>query len=68
MAEYLCKVADASGRVFSQVEPASSITEARQKLADRGLFVYHVRARGGLLGGTLGTRRDRTVRGVSPCR
>ena len=63
MAEYLCKVADASGRVFSQVEPASSITEARQKLADRGLFVYHVRARGGLLGGTLGTRRDRTVRG-----
>jgi len=62
MAEYLCKVADASGRVFSQVEPASSITEARQKLADRGLFVYHVRARGGLLGGTLGSRRDRTVR------
>ncbi len=62
MAEYLCKVADASGRVFSQVEPASSITEARQKLADRGLFVYHVRPRGGLLGGTLGSRRDRTVR------
>ncbi len=62
MAEYLCKVADASGRVFSQVEPASSITEARQKLDDRGLFVYHVRARGGLLGGTLGSRRDRTVR------
>ena len=62
MAEYLCKVADASGRVFSQVEPASSITEARQKLADRGLFVYNVRQRGGLLGGTLGTRRDRTVR------
>jgi type IV pilus assembly protein PilC len=62
MAEYLCKVADASGRVFSQVEPASSITEARQKLADRGLFVYHVRARGGLLGGTLVSRRDRTVR------
>ena len=62
MAEYLCKVADASGRVFSQVEPASSITEARQKLADRGLFVYNVRQRGGLLGGTLGSRRDRTVR------
>ncbi len=62
MAEYLCKVADATGRVFSQVEPASSITEARQKLADRGLFVYHVRLRGGLLGGTLGSRRDRTVR------
>jgi type IV pilus assembly protein PilC len=62
MAEYLCKVADATGRVFSQVEPASSITEARQKLADRGLFVYQVRPRGGLLGGTLGRRRDRTVR------
>ena len=28
MAEFVCKVADASGRVFSQVEPAESIDEA----------------------------------------
>ena len=62
MGEYVCKVADASGRVFSQVEPASSITEARQKLSDRGLFVYQVRPRNGLFGGNLVARRDRSVR------
>jgi type IV pilus assembly protein PilC len=62
MAEFLCKVADASGRVYSQVEPAQSIAEARQKLSDRGLFVYQVRPREGLLGEALGQRRDSTVR------
>src|SRR5689334_5730564 len=62
MAEFVCKVADASGRVFSQVEAAQSITEARQKLSDRGLFVYQVRPRDGLLGQTLG-RRDKTIKG-----
>ena len=50
MAEFLCKVADGSGKVFLQVEPAESMTEARQKLADRGLFVYNVRPRAGVLG------------------
>jgi type IV pilus assembly protein PilC len=61
MAEFVCKVADSSGRVFSQVEPAQSIAEARQKLSDRGLFVYQVRPRDVLAG--LGQRRDKTVHG-----
>ena len=63
MAEFLCKVADGSGRVFLQVEPAESITEARQKLADRGLFVYNVRPRAGLLGQLFGRRRQKSVDG-----
>jgi type IV pilus assembly protein PilC len=62
MAEFVCKVADASGRVFSHVEPAQSIAEARQKLSDRGLFVYQVRARDGFFGETM-TRHGKAVRG-----
>src|SRR6202140_3357542 len=63
MAEFLCKVADASGRVFSQIEPAESISEARQKLSDRGLFVYQVRARESLLGQALGRKGGKSVDG-----
>jgi len=63
MGEFVCKVADASGKVYSQVEPAQSIAEARQKLSDRGLFVYNVRPRDTLFGEALGKRRDNTVRG-----
>lgn len=63
MAEYLCKVADASGRVFSQVEAAESITEARQKLADRGFYVYQVRAHQGLIGQAFGRRTAKTADG-----
>src|SRR5260370_37349063 len=48
MAEFVCRVADSTGRVFSQVEPAQSVNEARQKLAERGLYVYSVKPRGGL--------------------
>src|SRR6202795_3444329 len=62
MGEFVCKVADASGRVYSQVEPAQSIAEARQKLSDRGLFVYQVRPRD-VIGEALGQRREKTVRG-----
>jgi type IV pilus assembly protein PilC len=62
MAEFVCKVADSSGRVYSQVEPAQSIAEARQKLSDRGLFVYQVRPRE-VMGGAFGQRRDHKVRG-----
>src|SRR5579862_8557605 len=61
MAEFLCKVADGSGKVFMQVEPAESITEARQKLSDRGLFVYNVRPRAGFLGEAFGQRRQKSV-------
>jgi type IV pilus assembly protein PilC len=63
MAEFLCKVADGSGKVFSHVEPAESIAEARQKLSDRGLFVYNVRPRAGLLGQMFGRRRQKSVDG-----
>jgi type IV pilus assembly protein PilC len=52
MAEFVCKVADPAGRVFSQVEAAQSVSEARQKLSDRGLYVYSVQQRGGLFGRT----------------
>jgi type IV pilus assembly protein PilC len=63
MAEFVCKVADASGRVFSQVEAAVSMTEARQKLSDRGLFVYQVRPREGVIGHALGRRGNHLVQG-----
>jgi type IV pilus assembly protein PilC len=63
MAEFLCKVADGSGKVFNQVEPAESATEARQKLSDRGLFVYNVRPRAGVLGQAFGQRRQKSVDG-----
>jgi type IV pilus assembly protein PilC len=63
MAEFLCKVADGTGKVFLHVEPAESVTEARQKLSDRGLFVYNVRPRSGLLGQLLGSKRQKSVDG-----
>src|SRR5579863_9366871 len=63
MAEFLCKVADGTGKVFMQVEPAESMVEARQKLTDRGLFVYNVRPRDGLIGQLLGQKRQKSVDG-----
>src|SRR5579862_1107158 len=62
MAEFVCKVADTGGRVFSQVEAAQSMAEARQKLSDRGLFVYSVQPRGGILGQAVGGRRERSLK------
>jgi type IV pilus assembly protein PilC len=44
MAEFVCKVGDASGRIFQQLETAQSEEEVRQKLADRGFFVFSVRS------------------------
>lgn len=43
MAEFVCKVGDTTGRVFQQVETAQSEGEARQKLSDRGFYVFSVR-------------------------
>lgn len=63
MGEFVCKVADGSGKVFLQIEPAESVTEARQKLSDRGLFVYNVRPRAGILGQLAGQRRQKSVDG-----
>jgi type IV pilus assembly protein PilC len=63
MAEFVCRVADAEGRVFSHVEAASSLDEARQKLADRGLYVYSVESRGGQLAALVRRSSSRQVGG-----
>jgi len=62
MGEFVCRVADANGRVFSHVEAAASLSEARQRLVERGLYVYSVDQRKDLLSG-LRRRRDRVVSG-----
>src|SRR5215813_10620100 len=63
MGEFVCRVADANGRVFSHVEAAGTSTEARQKLADRGLYVYSVEARNSLLSGLLNRQSSRQIGG-----
>ncbi|HXX99423.1 MAG TPA: type II secretion system F family protein [Candidatus Limnocylindrales bacterium] len=63
MGEFVCRVADANGRVFSHIEAATTQEEARQKLADRGLFVYSVNARSSLVSGFLGVRKERKIGG-----
>ena len=63
MGEFVCRVADANGRVFSHVEPAGTITEARQKLADRGLYVYSVESRSSLVSGLLNRQSSKQVGG-----
>jgi type IV pilus assembly protein PilC len=63
MGEFVCRVADAEGRVFSHVEAAGSLDEARQKLADRGLYVYSVETRGGKLAGLLRRSNSRQIGG-----
>jgi type IV pilus assembly protein PilC len=63
MGEFVCRVADAEGRVFSHVEAASSLDEARQKLADRGLYVYSVESRGGQLAALVRRSNSRQVGG-----
>ena len=60
MAEFVCKVGDATGHVFQHLETAQSELEARQKLADRGLYVYGVRPNlsvSRLLSGSRGSRK-----------
>lgn len=63
MGEFVCRVADANGRVFALVEGAQTQTEVRQKLQDRGLFVYSVRPRSGIVTGFARRPRERTVGG-----
>jgi type IV pilus assembly protein PilC len=62
MADFVCKVADASGRIFQQVETAQSEGEARQKLSDRGFYVFSVRNQFDLLAQFGQARRDRKIR------
>ncbi len=63
MGEFVCRVADANGRVFSQVEAAGTVDEARQKMADRGLYVYSVESRSSLVSGFTNRSRARQVSG-----
>ena len=63
MGEFVCRVADSEGRVFSHVEAASSPDEARQKLADRGLYIYSVKSRGGRLVSLIRRSSDRQIGG-----
>src|ERR1700675_3316715 len=63
MGEFVCRVADAEGRVFSHVEAAGTLEEVRQKLADRGLYVYSVETRGGRIGNLVRRRSDRQIGG-----
>lgn len=62
MAEFVCKVGDPTGKVFQQVESAQDEAEARQKLADRGLFVFSIKRYAGVMG-LGGSRQGRRVRG-----
>lgn len=62
MAEFVCKVGDTTGRVFQQVETAQSEEEARQKLADRGFYVFSVRGHLNLLAQLGRSGRDRAIR------
>jgi type IV pilus assembly protein PilC len=64
MGEFVCRVADANGRVYSHVEAAGTQAEARQKLADRGLYVYSVESRSGLVSGMLQRTSSRQVGGT----
>src|SRR5271169_5298440 len=63
MGQFLCRVADADGRVFSHVEPATSLEEARQKLVDRGLYVYSVETSGQRLADLFRRKSGRQVGG-----
>jgi type IV pilus assembly protein PilC len=63
MGEFVCRVADASGRVFSHVEAAATVDEARQKLTDRGYYIYSVEQRSSLVSGMLGVRKERKIGG-----
>ncbi len=63
MGQFYCRVADADGRVFSHVEPAGSLEEARQKLVDRGLYVYSVESRGGRLAALVRQKSGREIGG-----
>jgi type IV pilus assembly protein PilC len=63
MGEFVCRVADANGRVFSQVEAAGTLEEARQKLSDRGFYVYSVESRNSLVSGMFNRSGRRQVRG-----
>ena len=62
MAEFVCKVGDPSGRILQQVESAQSEGEARQKLAERGFYVFSVRTNLDIIAQLTKGRNDRSIR------
>jgi type IV pilus assembly protein PilC len=67
MPEFICKVADASGRVYVEREAAESEQDVRRKLGERGLLVYSVTSGGGLVAQVvpaLRGARQRTLSGA----
>ncbi|HWF37495.1 MAG TPA: type II secretion system F family protein [Candidatus Acidoferrales bacterium] len=62
MAEYVCKVGDPSGRILQHVETAQSEGELRQKLAERGFYVFAVRPNLDILAHFTKRRSDRSIR------
>jgi type IV pilus assembly protein PilC len=62
MAEFVCRVGDTTGRILNQIETAQSEAEARQKLLERGLYVFSVRTNLDVIGQLTKGRRDRTIR------
>jgi len=62
MTEFVCKVGDTSGRTFQQMETAQTESEARQRLVDRGLFVFSVRSQFDLLTRFSGSKSDSRIR------
>jgi type IV pilus assembly protein PilC len=62
LAEFVCKVGDAAGRIFQQLETAQTETEARQKLAERGFYVFSVRAHLDVFGQFASASSDRKIR------
>jgi type IV pilus assembly protein PilC len=63
MAEYVCKLGDATGRVFEQVETALSENEARHRLSERGFYVYSIKRNLGLASRFRRSGASRLVRG-----
>jgi type IV pilus assembly protein PilC len=62
MAEFVCKVGDTTGRISQQLETAQSEAEARQKLAERGFYVFSVRNHFDILGQFARASGSRTIR------
>jgi len=62
VAEFVCKVGDISGRIFDQIETAPSESEARQRLSERGLYVYDIRTNFDVLSQFTTSKSNRTIR------
>lgn len=62
MAEFVCKVGDAAGRTFQHTETAQSEAEARQKVAERGWYLFSIRLHLDLLAHLSRTRGSRGIR------